>query len=91
MLKGHDFIFSLDQGLDVLAATAQKAGDYPTQFSMLATPEDEHIVFCLKHNFNKRFSFSFADGVLRTEMGFAHPHSRMLDSRGIFLTELENW
>lgn len=91
MLEESEPTFSVEQGFAILEATAQYAGDYPTQFSMLAVPEDEAIHFSVHRRFHRRFSFSFADRAIRTECGFAATRCRELDKSGIRLSVLEKW
>ncbi len=91
MLEESEHAFNVEQGFAILEATAQYAGDWPTQFSMLAVPQDDAIHFVLNRRFHRRFSFSFADHLIRTECGFTQLHTRKLDKTGIRLSTLEAW
>ncbi len=91
LLAEHQGDFDVAHGLSILASTAQAAGDYPTQLSMLAMPEEGIIYFTVKRNYQKRFTFSFADELLRTDEGFAAPRAITLDKRGVLLSALEEW
>lgn len=83
--------FSIDSGFAVLAATMQTEGDFPTQLSMVAVPEQEQVYFTIGQAVRKRYRFSFADQMIQTEAGFAEPHSRKLDRKGVLLAELQLW
>ncbi len=83
--------FSVDDGFAILRATMQTAGDFPTQFSMIALPEHEQVYFVLGRKFEQRLLFSFADNVIRTADGFESQRAWTLDSKGILLTDLQQW
>ena len=91
MLLESQGAFRIDRGLAILEATAQVTGDWPTQFSMLAVPEDECLYFTLKRNYQKRYRFSFVDHVVQTDQGFARQQGHILDKKGTLLSELEQW
>jgi hypothetical protein len=91
MLEETESSFSVEQGFAILEATAQYAGAYPTQVSMLAVPEDELIHFSIQRRFHRRYVFSFADHAVRTESGFTQPRCRELYKSGIRLSALEKW
>lgn len=85
MLANAPEDFSVAQGFEILAATAQADGDFPTQMSMMAVPEDEKLWFCVQRDFLQRYEFSFADQTLRVEGG----KNFVLDKKGILLSELK--
>lgn len=91
MLLEHQRDFSVDQGFEILRATMQTAGAFPTQFSMVALPEQEQVYFTLGRNFQQRFLFCFADNIIRTAGGFESHRAWTLDRKGILLTELQQW
>ena len=81
----------VDRGFAILEETSQAGGDYPTQFSMLAIPEDRMVHFAIKRAFSRRYAFSFADETVRTVRGFDRQTHRVLDKKGVLLSELEQW
>lgn len=83
--------FSVEQGLTILKQTAQREGDYPTQLSMIFSPEEESIYFSLKGDFKKIYKFSFADMMLTTVRGFERHFSLLIKKKGVLLSELEEW
>lgn len=83
--------FSVDQGFAALAASAQTGGDWPTQVSILAVPEDEQVYLSLRHDYSKRLVFSFADRTIRTDFGYAQPKSTTLPVNGVLLSDLLAW
>lgn len=91
MLSKSERSFSVNRGFAILEETAQSTGDFPTQFSMLAVPEDGCFYFTVKRDFHKRFKFSFVDHIIRTDEGFARQPNHVLDKKGILLSELEQW
>ena len=91
MLQESREAFSLERGFVTLEATAQNDGDFPTQFSMLAVPEEACVYFALKRGFHKRFKFSFLDHIIRTDEGFAHPQTLSIDRKSTLLSELAEW
>jgi hypothetical protein len=91
MLSESRDAFSVDQGFAILAETAQSAGDYPTQFSMLALPEDGVVHFAIERAFSKRYTFSFADRTVRTGAGFERQVACTLGRKGVLLSELAAW
>lgn len=91
MMSENQNGFSEDIGFAILEKTSQSRGDFPTQFSMLAVPEDEVVYFMLKRDFRRRFAFSFGDHNIRTENGFEIQKNRLLDKKAILLSELEQW
>jgi hypothetical protein len=91
MLSESEHAFDVDQGFAILEKTSQAAGDYPTQFSMLGVPEDGIVHFSIRRAFSKRYTFSFVDNTARTEKGFQHQNHRVLDNKGVLLSELGEW
>jgi hypothetical protein len=91
MLSENKHAFNVDQGLAILEGTSQSAGDYPTQFSMLAVPEDGIVYFAIKREFSRRYAFSFADDTVRTGESFERQNHRVLDKKGVLLSELGKW
>ncbi len=83
--------FSVEQGLSILKQTAQREGDFPTQLSMLFSPEEENIYFSLKGDFNRLYKFSFSDMMLTTVRGFARDFGLLVKKKGVLLSELEGW
>ncbi len=88
MLLRYKRAFSITRGFSTLKATAQATGDYPTQFSMLAIPEDAVVYFALKRDFAKRYVFSFRDHCIRLEQG-RERNSWKLDNKGLPLSDFE--
>ena len=82
---------SVERGEAVLQATVQVDGDFPTQLSMLAVPQDYRVYFYPQCNFDRCLVFSFVDGVLRTHSGYESPHQVRLDARGVLLSTLAGW
>jgi hypothetical protein len=91
MLSGSQHTFNVNLGFSILEKTAQSTGDFPTQFSMLAVPEDNVIHFVIQRNFNERLAFSFADNTIQPGDDFKCRNMRLLDKKGILLSELEQW
>jgi hypothetical protein len=91
LLLENQAAFSLERGFDILKATRQDGGDWPTQFSMLAVPEDGCIYFSVRRDYDRRFKFSFADQTIRAERGFARAQEQALNAKGISLDELARW
>lgn len=91
MLSESKHAFNVDQGFAILEETSQSAGNYPTQFSMLAIPEGGIVYFAIKREFSKRYTFSFADNTVRTGEGFERQNHRVLDKKGVLLSELGEW
>ncbi|MGD6963584.1 hypothetical protein ACQCVB_15335 [Fictibacillus phosphorivorans] len=83
--------FSVEQGLSILKQTAQREGDFPTQLSMLFSPEEENIYFSLKRDFNRIYRFSFSDLLITTERGFERDLGFLVKKKGVLLSELEGW
>jgi len=83
--------FSVEQGFAALASAAQTAGDWPTQISMIAVPEDERVYFSLKQMFNRRLAFSFADRAICTDRGYAREKQTAISPNGVLLSELLTW
>jgi hypothetical protein len=91
MLSERKHAFNVNHGFVILEATSQSAGDYPTQLSMLAVPEDETVFFATKRDFGKRFVFSFEDNTLRLQSSSTQQEGFILERKGILLSELEQW
>ena len=91
MLSESEHAFGIDQGFSILQETAQSTGDYPTQFSMLAIPEDDTVHFTIGREFSRRYAFSFADNAVRTNEGFKHQNHQALGKKGVLLSELGGW
>lgn len=91
MLSKNKHAFNVDQGFAILKETAQASGDYPTQFSMLAVPEDGAVHFAIKKEFSRRYIFVFADNTIRTGEGFKRQNHRLLAKEGVLLSELGEW
>ncbi|MQR97218.1 hypothetical protein [Fictibacillus phosphorivorans] len=83
--------FSVEQGLSILKQTAQRKGDYPTQLSMIFSPEEESIYFSLKGDFKRLYKFSFSDRMITTVRGFEHDLGFLVKKKGVLLSELEGW
>ncbi len=91
MLLDNQNSFDVDYGFSILDATSQTSGDYPTQLSMLAVPEDEIIYFTIKRSFEKRFAFSFANNTLQSLKGFTQQQDTIITKKGVLFSELEQW
>jgi hypothetical protein len=91
MLSESKHAFDVDQGFAILEETSQSGGDYPTQLSMLAIPEDGIVHFAIENKFSKRYTFSFTDNTVRTGEGFERQNHRGLDKKGVLLSELGDW
>lgn len=91
LLEQHQDNFSLEQGFATLAATAQRDGEFPTQLSMLALPEEALVYFALQRDYQKQFVFSFASGLLQTFQGFANQQQHDLNKSPISLAQLASW
>ena len=61
MLTDRQQPFTVEQGQAILAETSQPVGDYPTQLSMLAVPDEGIIHFWARRDFAQCYTFSFAD------------------------------
>ncbi|MBD7963622.1 hypothetical protein [Fictibacillus norfolkensis] len=86
--RGH---FSVEKGLTILKQTVQREGDYPTQLSMIYSPEDESVYFSLNADFNRLYKFSFSDMRITTVSGFERDFGLLVKKKGILLSELEGW
>jgi hypothetical protein len=91
MLSERKHAFNVDHGFAILEETSQSVGDYPTQLSMLAIPEEEIVYFAITRDFGKRFVFSFEDNTLRLPSGSTQQEGFILERKGILLSELEQW
>jgi hypothetical protein len=58
---------------------------------MLAVPEDGIVYFAIKREFSRRYAFSFADDTVRTGESFERQNHRVLDKKGVLLSELGKW
>lgn len=88
MLKRNTGSFTKEIGFSILNETAQREGDYPTQFSMISIPEDKAIYFTLNADFSKVYEFSFADQQIRTYSGFLESNQLSLTKKGVLLSDL---
>jgi hypothetical protein len=91
ILRGARGGFTRDTGIAILRTTKQVAGDYPTQFSMLAIPEDNAVEFFIDGAFDRSFQFSFQDHQIRTGFGFQEHRQIPLTQKGITTKELAAW
>ncbi len=91
MLEASQHAFSIERGFAVLEATAQTQGDFPTQVSMLAVPEEERIYFAINRAYRKQFVFSFDTSVIQTYAGFAEKQEHNLEKKPILVSELVQW
>lgn len=91
LLEQHQASFSLEQGFAVLAATAQQEGEFPTQLSMLALPEDGLVYFAVGRDYTKLFEFSFATGLLQSFQGFTKHQQHDLSKTAASLEQLAAW
>lgn len=80
--------FNLEQGFSILGETTQTDGDFPTQLSTLAIPEEGLVYFVIKREFAKRYLFSFADDTIRTTESFVHQYQLVLGNKGVLISEL---
>jgi hypothetical protein len=83
--------FSVEQGLTILKKTAQREGDYPTQLSIIFSPEEESFYFSLKGDFKRLYKFSFSDRMITTVRGFEHDLGFLVKKKGVLLSALEGW
>ncbi|OAB42334.1 hypothetical protein [Paenibacillus antarcticus] len=84
-------IFNIATGFNLLKETVQQSGDYPTQLSMIFTPEESKVYFTLNGYFTKVFEFSFITNQVQSLEGFISNNSLMLSKKGVLLSELEGW
>lgn len=90
MLK-EDVPMDVDRAFEILEAVHQKSGKYPTLFSLVWLPEEKVVYFSMSSQFNKRFKFSFADNIVRTDKGFDHYREAVLTRLGLLPARLEQW
>lgn len=81
--------FSVEEGLNILRKIAQTEGDYPTQLSLIYSPEEKTVYFTINRDFNKKFKFSFAQNVIETISGFMEDSNVLVTKKGVLLCELE--
>lgn len=91
LLEQYQDQFSLEQGFATLATTAQHEGDFPTQLSMLALPDEGLVYFAVQRDYGRLFVFSFASGLLQTFQGFTSPQQHDLNKSPITLAQLAAW
>jgi len=84
MLCGRRQPFTVDQGMAILQETAQPAGNYPTQLSMLAAPDEGIIHFWVQRDFSRRYTFHFVDWTVRVR----EEPERAVTKKGLLLSEL---
>ena len=80
--------FTLNDGFEVLRQTAQSAGDYPTQISLLFDPVKMEVYFCLKQNYTRVWKVSIKDGTIETYSGFPNTKTQKLGSSAITASQL---
>jgi len=61
--------FGVEDAFAVLEQVAQRGGEYPTRFSMVAVPAGQVVYFSVFGNFSRRFRFSFTDGCVTAARG----------------------
>lgn len=88
-IQNNEDDFSAEKGLTILRETAQIDGDYPTQLSLIFSPEENRVYFTLNGDFNKKYQFSFLDNRISTKSGFEKESNIMLTKKGILLSTLE--
>lgn len=88
-LQNSEDDFSAEEGLNILRKTAQLEGDYPTQLSLIYSPEEQTVYFTINGDFNKKFQFCFLENKIKTISGFDKESEILLTKKGILLSELE--
>ncbi|KZE68935.1 hypothetical protein AWM68_01305 [Fictibacillus phosphorivorans] len=83
--------FSVEKGLTVLREACQFDGNYPTQLSLIFSPEENSVYFTLNGDFDKKFRFSFLENKITTISGFEKESDVVLTKKGILLSELEQF
>lgn len=90
LLSDVNGTFDIEAAFDVLASARQDQGDWITEFSMVAVPNEETVYFSINGDFTKRFKFSFKDHTISTVKGFEQHHNLVLTAKGFKKAELEN-
>ncbi len=74
--------FGVEDAFAVLEQVAQRGGNYPTRFSMVAVPADQVVYFSVFGDFHRRFRFSFADDCVTAARGVDANYCQHLSAGG---------
>lgn len=82
---------SVDEGMKILRAVKQDAGDWKTRCSLVLNPMDLTIRIALQRNWEKTYTFSLKDRTVKADWEGAGGHTAKIGKKGVTAAELASW
>ena len=80
--------YDVDNAIETLRRSAQYSGDFPTQCSMVFSPNTNEVFIMIKRNFEQIWKLSLDTKTIETFRGFSFHQSFQVNSSGILSSAL---